>query len=192
MWRIECLGRRKSRLVELWLLTADTGGGHRWRGWETSHQLTTGSQASNLPETQHSLTQRLRHFTLLWLTLVRPGLYWVTVWRCDSVTEWWEYEVVRLIWYERTCPRSPQSLGRTQREVPTRGLNNIRHVLLSQPTLNILNLHYLLLRPGRQAGRQAESRENFRIFSSQSASRPFHSTEVESIWGLCRVCGVCR
>ena len=38
---------------------------------------------------------------------------------------------------------SPDSVGRTQREVPTRGLNNIRHVLLSPPTLNILNLHYL-------------------------------------------------
>ena len=62
---------------------------------------------------------------------------------------------------------SPDSVGRTHREVPTRGLNNIRHVLLSQPTLNILNLHYLLFRPGRTLSTESRDFHDFRVTISK-------------------------
>ena len=107
-----------------------------------------------------------------------------------GVTEWGECEVEDWSDLNRTCLMSPDSLGTAHREVPTRGLNNIRHVLLSQPTLNILNLHYLspLLSPlfsSDQAEHYVRSPDTFTIFSSQSA-RSITRPEFETILGFNR------
>ena len=112
-------GGKFETVLHSWVMVGHTPllgpqcGGHWGRGWETFTQTRWG-----LCENCMGLRWRVSECLESSAGAAETDL----IWRCR-------------------CLMSPDSVGSTQWEVPTRGLNNIRHVLLSPPTLNIRNLH---------------------------------------------------